>query len=98
MGEINVKGRQHKAVAGCKVRNGTIAKNAKVRVMRKGEKVFDGTLASLKNVKKDVQEMKKGGECGMALMIGSISTLEIKSSLMRRRKRKDTCRLCTYRW
>ncbi|KAG4421238.1 hypothetical protein IFR04_005649 [Cadophora malorum] len=63
--EINVKGRQHKAVAGCKVRNGTIAKNAKVRVMRKGEKVFDGTLASLKNVKKDVQEMKKGGECGM---------------------------------
>merc|ERR1712058_202417 len=39
--EINVKGRQHKAVAGCKVRNGTIAKNAKV------------------------QEMKKGGECGM---------------------------------
>ncbi|KAH7395588.1 hypothetical protein BKA64DRAFT_674036 [Cadophora sp. MPI-SDFR-AT-0126] len=63
--EINVKGRQHKAVAGCKVRNGTIAKNAKVRVMRKGEKVFDGTLASLKNVKKDIQEMKKGGECGM---------------------------------
>ncbi|KAK0101655.1 hypothetical protein ONS95_006815 [Cadophora gregata] len=63
--EINVKGRQHKAVAGCKVRNGTIAKNAKVRVMRRGEKVFDGTLASLKNVKKDVQEMKKGGECGM---------------------------------
>jgi len=24
-----------------------------------------GTLASLKQVKKDVQEMKKGGECGM---------------------------------
>ncbi len=24
-----------------------------------------GTLASLKNVKKDVQEMKKGSECGV---------------------------------
>jgi translation initiation factor IF-2 len=24
-----------------------------------------GSLASLKNVKKDVQEMKKGSECGM---------------------------------
>ncbi|KAL2072089.1 hypothetical protein VTL71DRAFT_11432 [Oculimacula yallundae] len=63
--EINVKKRQHQAIAGCKVRNGTIARNAKVRVMRKGEKVFDGTLASLKNVKKDAQEMKKGSECGM---------------------------------
>jgi translation initiation factor IF-2 len=41
--EITVKGRQQKAVAGCKVRNGTIAKNAKVRVLRGGEKVFNGT-------------------------------------------------------
>jgi translation initiation factor IF-2 len=39
---INVKGRQHKNIAGCKVRNGTIAKTAKVRVLRGGEKVFDG--------------------------------------------------------
>ena len=79
--EITVKGRQHKAIAGCKVRNGTISKNAKVRVLRGGGKMFDGmhspldfksyllisigTLASLKSVKKDVQEMKKGSECGM---------------------------------
>ena len=81
---INVKGRQHKNIAGCKVRNGSIAKTARVRVLRGGEKVFDGmiflhlpniekfhtnesigSLASLKNVKKDVQEMKKGSECGM---------------------------------
>lgn len=26
---------------------------------------FTGTLSSLKNVKKDVEEMKKGSECGM---------------------------------
>ncbi|KAG4435062.1 hypothetical protein IFR05_009452 [Cadophora sp. M221] len=63
--DINVKGRQHKAIAGCKVRNGTVSRAGKVRVLRKGEKVFDGTLSSLKNVKKDVQEMKKGSECGM---------------------------------
>ncbi|KAI9052645.1 hypothetical protein LZ554_003984 [Drepanopeziza brunnea f. sp. 'monogermtubi'] len=63
--EITVKGRQHKAIAGCKVRNGVISKNARVRVMRAGEKVFDGTLDSLKNVKKNVEEMKKGSECGM---------------------------------
>jgi translation initiation factor IF-2 len=40
--EINVKGRQQKNIAGCKVRNGTISKSGKVRVMRDGEKVFDG--------------------------------------------------------
>ncbi|KAG9244174.1 translation initiation factor IF-2 [Calycina marina] len=62
---INVKGRQQKSIAGCKVRNGTVARIAKVRVLRKNEKVFDGSLASLKNVKKDVQEMKKGSECGI---------------------------------
>ncbi|KUJ10740.1 initiation factor 2 [Mollisia scopiformis] len=62
---INVKGRQQKAVAGCKVRNGTISKTAKIRVLRGGQKVYDGTLASLKNVKKDVPEMRKGSECGM---------------------------------
>ncbi|KAH8687131.1 hypothetical protein BGZ60DRAFT_438596 [Tricladium varicosporioides] len=62
---ITVKGRQQKNIAGCKVRNGSINKNLKVRVMRDGEKVFDGAVASLKNVKKDVLESKKGSECGM---------------------------------
>ncbi|KAH6682502.1 hypothetical protein B0J14DRAFT_573717 [Halenospora varia] len=62
---ITVKGRQHKNIAGCKVRNGSINKNLKVRVMRDGEKVFDGAVASLKNVKRDVLESKKGSECGM---------------------------------
>jgi len=42
--EINLKGRQQKNIAGCKVRNGTISKSGKVRVMRGGEKVFDGTF------------------------------------------------------
>ncbi|TVY17994.1 Mitochondrial translation initiation factor IF-2 [Lachnellula arida] len=63
---ITVKGRQQKSVAGCKVRNGVIGKNAKVRVMRQGEKVYDGSLGSLKNVKKDVMEMKNGSECGLS--------------------------------
>ncbi|RDW78218.1 hypothetical protein BP5796_06070 [Coleophoma crateriformis] len=63
--EITVKGRTTKAVAGCKVRNGVIGRNARVRVLRDGEKVFDGALASLKNQKKDVMEMRNGTECGI---------------------------------
>ncbi|KAH8819475.1 translation initiation factor IF-2 [Xylogone sp. PMI_703] len=63
--EITVKGRQQKSIAGCKIRNGTVSKTAKVRVLRGGEKIFDGTLASLKNVKKDIMEASRGTECGM---------------------------------
>lgn len=40
--EITVKGRQVKSIAGCKVRNGTVSKTARVRVHRGDEKVFDG--------------------------------------------------------
>jgi translation initiation factor IF-2 len=40
--DITVKGRHRKSIAGCKVKNGTVSKNAKVRVLRGGEKIFDG--------------------------------------------------------
>ncbi|KAH0538037.1 hypothetical protein FGG08_005349 [Glutinoglossum americanum] len=63
--DINIKGRMSKPVAGCKVRNGLISRNAKVRVLRNKGIIYSGALVSLKNVKKDVLEMRKGGECGM---------------------------------
>ena len=63
--EIGVGGRKKVKIAGCKIRNGVIGSNARVRVMRGEEKVYDGLISSLKNVKKDVQEMRKGSECGM---------------------------------
>lgn len=63
--EIGVGGRKKVKIAGCKIRNGVIGSNARVRVMRGEEKVYDGSISSLKNVKKDVQEMRKGSECGM---------------------------------
>ena len=51
-------------VAGCKVTNGVVSRT-KVRVLRGGETVYTGIVDSLKNVKKDVSEMRKGAECGM---------------------------------
>ncbi|KAK3662606.1 translation initiation factor IF-2 [Elasticomyces elasticus] len=63
--EISVGGRKKVKIAGCKIRNGVVARGGRVRVMRGGDKVYDGTISSLKNVKKDVQEMRKGTECGM---------------------------------
>ncbi|KAI7497196.1 initiation factor 2 [Hortaea werneckii] len=63
--EIGVGGRKKMKIAGCKVRNGTVGKGSRVRILRGSERVYDGTITSLKNVKKDVQEMRKGTECGM---------------------------------
>ncbi|KAK4694648.1 translation initiation factor IF-2, partial [Lecanoromycetidae sp. Uapishka_2] len=64
--EINIKGRVKVPIAGCRIRNGVIGRTNKVRVLRGKETIYDGTLSSLKNVKKDVTEMRKGNECGMS--------------------------------
>ena len=40
--EISFKGRRHLPVAGCKVRNGSVSRNAKVRILRGQEVIHDG--------------------------------------------------------
>uniref|UniRef100_A0A0B7JWD8 Translation initiation factor IF-2, mitochondrial n=1 Tax=Bionectria ochroleuca TaxID=29856 RepID=A0A0B7JWD8_BIOOC len=64
---INVKKRIQKNIAGCRVRNGAIKKTSGVKVFRKGKLIYEGTIDTLKHVKKDVMEMGKGTECGIGL-------------------------------
>ena len=52
-------------IAGCMVRDGKIARNSKVRLIRDGIVVFTGELESLKRFKDDVKEVSKGYECGL---------------------------------
>src|SRR2546422_279043 len=54
-------------VAGCFVRSGVIPRTAKVRVVRDGVEVYDGSLASLKRFKDDVREVREGFECGIGI-------------------------------
>ncbi len=54
-------------VAGCRVREGELRRNARVRLLRKGEVVFEGEMASLKHEKEDVREIRTGFECGVGL-------------------------------
>jgi translation initiation factor IF-2 len=54
-------------VAGCYVKDGTVARDARVRVLRKGEQVFAGSLHSLKRFEEDVKEVATGYECGIAI-------------------------------
>ncbi|KJZ72418.1 hypothetical protein HIM_08221 [Hirsutella minnesotensis 3608] len=64
---INIKKRMYKNIAGCRIRNGAIKKVSRVKVMRKGEVIFEGKIDTFKHVKKDVAEMGKGSECGIGL-------------------------------
>jgi translation initiation factor IF-2 len=54
-------------IAGCMVTEGTITRNHKVRLVRNGKVIWNGSIASLKRNKDDVREVKKGLECGILL-------------------------------
>ncbi|GAN02585.1 initiation factor 2 [Mucor ambiguus] len=89
--DINTKGRETKPVAGCRVTNGVIHKNSRVRIVRNKETIWEGELNALRQVKKDIQEAKKGLECGMSFegfndfqpgdIIQSVQTIETKQKL-----------------
>jgi translation initiation factor IF-2 len=52
-------------IAGCIVSEGSIRRSGRVRVIREGEVLHQGTLASLRQEKNDVREVDAGRECGM---------------------------------
>ena len=54
-------------IAGSFVRSGVIPRTARVRVVRDGVEVYDGTLSSLKRFKDDVREVREGFECGIGV-------------------------------
>jgi translation initiation factor IF-2 len=54
-------------IAGCRVTDGEIRRNGKLRVTRGKDIVFEGDVSSLKHEKEDVREMRTGFECGIGL-------------------------------
>jgi len=54
-------------IAGCKVTEGELRRNAGMRVVRDGKVLFDGSISSLKHEKDDVREVREGFECGVGL-------------------------------
>ena len=54
-------------VAGCMVTDGRATSRAKVRVLRKNDVVFEGSLASLKRFQNDAAEVREGQDCGIRL-------------------------------
>ena len=54
-------------VAGCYVTQGTIPRDARVRLVRDSVVVYEGRLGSLRRFKDDVKEVASGYECGIGI-------------------------------
>ncbi|RLA19196.1 MAG: translation initiation factor IF-2, partial [Gammaproteobacteria bacterium] len=55
------------AVAGCMVTEGVVKRNLPIRVSRDNVVIYEGQLESLRRFKDDVNEVKSGMECGIAV-------------------------------
>jgi len=54
-------------IAGCRVLEGELRRNGKIRLTRNNDVVFEGEVASLRHEKDDVKEVRAGFECGIGL-------------------------------
>jgi translation initiation factor IF-2 len=54
-------------VAGCSVASGRIVRNARARVVRKRQPIYDGQVVTLKRFQDDAAEVRAGLECGIRL-------------------------------
>ncbi|MDC0246271.1 translation initiation factor IF-2, partial [Deltaproteobacteria bacterium] len=64
-------------VIGGLVTDGKILRNAMIRVLRKEENIFEGSIISLKRFKEDVQEVTQNYECGIAIDFAKIEDGDI---------------------
>ncbi|NRA59729.1 MAG: translation initiation factor IF-2 [Psychrobium sp.] len=55
------------AIAGCMVTEGVIKRTQPIRVLRDNVVIYEGELESLRRFKDDVQEVRKGMECGIGV-------------------------------
>jgi len=55
------------AVAGCQVVEGLIKRGSPIRVLRNNVVIYEGELESLRRHKDDVNEVRSGTECGIAV-------------------------------
>jgi translation initiation factor IF-2 len=54
-------------IAGCRVTDGVIRRQAKARIIRDGVVAWTGDILTLKRFKDDVNEVRQGFECGISL-------------------------------
>ncbi len=58
---------KNEQAAGLMVTEGKVTRNSRVRLLRNGAVIYDGTISALKRFKDDVREVAQGYECGISL-------------------------------
>ena len=58
---------KNEQAAGLMVTEGKVLRNSRVRLLRNGAVIYDGTISALKRFKDDVREVAQGYECGISL-------------------------------
>ena len=54
-------------IAGCMILDGEARRNAKARLLRADQLIYDSDVSSLKRYEEDVREVRAGFECGVGL-------------------------------
>jgi translation initiation factor IF-2 len=54
-------------IAGCRVTDGEIRRNGRIRVIRNGHVIHEGSISSLKHLTEDVREVRTGFDCGIGI-------------------------------
>jgi translation initiation factor IF-2 len=67
------------AVAGCRVTQGEVRRNSKIRIKRGGDIVYEGEVSSIKHEKEDVREVRQGFECGISFK--NFNTFQVGDSI-----------------
>jgi translation initiation factor IF-2 len=67
-------------VAGCRVTDGELRRNAKVRLYRGADIVYEGDMGSLRHEKDDVKEVRQGYECGVGFK--SFSDIQVGDQIV----------------
>jgi translation initiation factor IF-2 len=67
-------------VAGCRVTDGELRRNARVRLYRGADLVYEGEMGSLRHEKEDLREIKQGYECGVGFK--SFSDIQVGDQLI----------------
>ena len=58
---------RYKVAAGCRVIDGEIRRNGRIRVIRNKKMLIEGEIGSLKREKEDVRQVREGFECGITM-------------------------------
>ncbi len=54
-------------IAGCRVTDGELRRNCRLRIFRDKQVIAEGEIGSLKHLQEDVREVRQGFECGVSL-------------------------------